>query len=109
MNSSKSLAAGALTLPLALILFLLVFIGADPATSCAAALPSTIGSEQAIEPTGTNVAGLNERQLALARNGVAIGKQRGVSESVILAELVAQATESTFRNLANSSVPESLR
>ncbi|WP_378741180.1 C40 family peptidase [Nocardia brasiliensis] len=55
------------------------------------------------------MAGLNERQLQLARNGVAIGLQRGMGESVIIAELAAQATESTFRNLANPAVPESLR
>ncbi|MGW0251112.1 C40 family peptidase [Nocardia goodfellowii] len=107
MNSSKTLAAGAL--PLALILMLLVvFVGAEPATSCATTLaPGTTGepADQAPEPGAT---GLNNRQLELARNGVAIGKQRGASESVILAELVAQATESTFRNLANSTVPESL-
>ncbi|WP_245720946.1 C40 family peptidase [Nocardia pseudovaccinii] len=54
------------------------------------------------------MAGLNEAKLKLARNGVAIGKQRQMPDSVIVAELAAQATESTFRNLANSSVPESL-
>ncbi|MBF6331814.1 C40 family peptidase [Nocardia transvalensis] len=52
---------------------------------------------------------MSERQLQLARNGVAIGKQRAQPESVIIAELAAQATESTFRNLANPAVPESLR
>ncbi|MEV0766378.1 C40 family peptidase [Nocardia sp. NPDC050435] len=109
MNSSKTLAVGALTLPLALILMLLVvFVGTEPAASCASTLaPGATGEspEQVPEPGAT---GLNARQLELARNGVAIGKQRGASETVILAELVAQATESTFRNLANSNVPESL-
>ncbi|NKY87561.1 C40 family peptidase [Nocardia veterana] len=51
---------------------------------------------------------MNERQLELARNGVAIGKQRRVPQSVIVAELAAMITESTLRNLANSNVPESL-
>ncbi|MBF6176047.1 C40 family peptidase [Nocardia blacklockiae] len=51
---------------------------------------------------------MNERQLQLARQGVAIGKQRQQPEAVIVAELAAQATESTFRNLANPAVPESL-
>ncbi|WP_228539361.1 C40 family peptidase [Nocardia sp. XZ_19_385] len=107
MDSPKTLVAGALMLPMSLILMLLVFVGADLATSCAAALSGPAGSEGS-ESSGASVAGLNERQLQLARNGVAIGKQRGMPETVILAELVAQATESTFRNLANSSVPESL-
>ncbi|MEV0766263.1 C40 family peptidase [Nocardia sp. NPDC050435] len=109
MDSPKTLAAAALALPLALILMLLVvFVGADPATSCATTLaPGTAGDPGDPAPE-TGSLGLNSRQLELARNGVAIGKQRGASETVILAELVAQATESTFRNLANSSVPESL-
>ncbi|NKY43594.1 C40 family peptidase [Nocardia cerradoensis] len=51
---------------------------------------------------------MNERQLELARNGVAIGKQRRAPESVIIAELAAMITESTLRNLANSNLPESL-
>ncbi|MEU7765051.1 C40 family peptidase [Nocardia sp. NPDC049190] len=46
--------------------------------------------------------------MQLARNGVAIGKQRRMRQSVIIAELAAQATESTFRNLANPAVPQSL-
>lgn len=58
--------------------------------------------------TGQSVAGLSERQLQLARNGVAIGKQRGMTQNIIIAELAAAATESTFRNLANPAVPESL-
>ncbi|MRH92951.1 peptidoglycan endopeptidase [Nocardia sp. SYP-A9097] len=52
---------------------------------------------------------MSEGQLQLARNGVAIGRQRGEPDSVIIAELAAQSTESTLRNLANPAVPESLR
>lgn len=108
MDSLKTLVAMAMSLPVALILMLLIFVGADPGTSCAATLaPDTVGGVSG--STGASVAGLNDAQLQLARNGVAIGKQRQMPESVILAELAAQATESTFRNLANSSVPESLR
>ncbi|MBF6064692.1 C40 family peptidase [Nocardia terpenica] len=51
---------------------------------------------------------MSESQLRLARDGVAIGKQRHQPENTILAELAAQATESGFRNLANSTVPDSL-
>ncbi|MFX0576230.1 C40 family peptidase [Nocardia nepalensis] len=108
MDTSKTLVATVLSLPVALILMLLIFVGSDPGTSCAATLaPNTAGGVSG--STGARVAGLNEAQLQLARTGVAIGKQRQMPESVILAELAAAATESTFRNLANSSVPESLR
>jgi len=57
---------------------------------------------------GARLAGLNERQLALARNTVAIGKHRGEPDSVIVGNLVAEITESGLRNLANKNVPESL-
>ncbi|MEU2032577.1 C40 family peptidase [Nocardia amamiensis] len=106
-TSSRAVTATALGLPVALLLLLLVIIGADPALSCASPL-STGAAAGVGGQTGISVAGLSERQLQLARNGVAIGKQRGMGESVIIAELAAQATESTFRNLANPAVPESL-
>lgn len=106
-TSSRAVAATALCIPVALLLLLLVIIGADPALSCATPLPA--GASAGVGgPTGQSVAGLSERQLQLARDGVVIGKQRGMGESVIIAELAAQATESTFRNLANPAVPESL-
>ncbi|MEV4237081.1 C40 family peptidase [Nocardia sp. NPDC049737] len=106
-TSSRAVAATALGLPVALLLLLLVIIGADPALTCTTPL-SGGGAAGVGGATGQSVAGLSERQLQLARDGVAIGKQRGMGESVIIAELAAQATESTFRNLANPSVPESL-
>lgn len=59
-------------------------------------------------PTGITLAGLGEAQLRIARDMVAIGKQRGAAESVILAELMAGSTESGYRNFANMNVPESL-
>ncbi|MFI6213338.1 C40 family peptidase [Nocardia brasiliensis] len=106
--SSKVVAATALSVPMALLLLLLVILGVDPAMSCGTALSA--GNAAGVSgPTGQSVAGLTERQLQLARNGVAIGLQRRMGESVIIAELAAQATESTFRNLANPVVPESLR
>src|SRR5689334_6916511 len=104
MSSSRAILAGIVVLPLALIVFLAVFVGIQPADSCATQVLA--GGVEG--PTGQSLAGLNERQLELARNGVAIGKQRRVPESVIVAELAAMITESTLRNLANSNVPESL-
>ncbi|MFF0532907.1 C40 family peptidase [Nocardia amikacinitolerans] len=105
--SSRAVIATALGLPAMLLLLLLIVVGADPAMSCATPLASG-GAAGMSGPTGQTVAGLSERQLQLARNGVAIGKQRRMPESVIIAELAAQATESSFRNLANPAVPESL-
>ncbi|WP_228836045.1 C40 family peptidase [Nocardia brasiliensis] len=107
-SSTKTVAATAFAVPIGLLLFVLMIVGTDPAVSCATPLPAGAAAG-ASGPTGHSVAGLSEAQLRLARNGVAVGRQRGMSESVIIAELAAQATESTFRNLANPAVPESLR
>ncbi|WP_280459509.1 C40 family peptidase [Nocardia carnea] len=108
MSTSSSATLGAAVATVLGVLLLLVLLGsAEPAPSCAAALPSA-GSGDA-GGTGQGVQGLSDAQLRLARDGVAIGLQRGMPEKVIVAELAAQATESSFRNLANSTVPESLR
>lgn len=104
MFSSKSAIALAISLPIGLVILLLTLLGVDVSLSCGA--PTTGG--RAGTASGISVDGLSEGQLQLARNGVVIGRQRGVAESVIIAELVAQATESSLRNLANPAVPESL-
>ncbi|MFR9773786.1 C40 family peptidase [Nocardia sp. SC052] len=106
-TASKSVTATALGLPVALLLLILVILGAEQATSCSTPL-SAGAAGGASGPTGRTLAGLSEAQLQLARNGVSIGRQRGMPQNVILAELAAQATESSFRNLANPVVPESL-
>ncbi|MET7772084.1 C40 family peptidase [Nocardia sp. NPDC005366] len=104
MNAtSKTTAAAAILLPITLLVLLLGVIAAEPRTTCATPLGTSAGG-----PTGQTVAGLTEAQLRLARDGVVIGKQRRMPESVIIAELAAQGVESGFRNLANPSVPESL-
>ncbi|WP_280366274.1 hypothetical protein [Nocardia abscessus] len=106
-TASKTVTATALGLPIALLLLILVILGVEQTSSCAA--PLSAGAAGGVSgPTGRTVAGLSESQLQLARNGVAIGKQRGMPQNVIIAELASQATESTFRNLANPAVPESL-
>jgi hypothetical protein len=102
MNNSKTIIASVAVIPLLLTVILLAAIGSDSGISCAA-LPDGVGGL-----TGKSLAGLTDAQLRLARDGVAIGKQRHEPENTILAELAAQATESGFRNLANPSVPESL-
>ncbi len=104
MSSARTILTGIVALPIALIVFLAVLVGIQPADTCATQVLA--GGVEG--PTGRSLAGLNERQLELARNGVAIGKQRRATESVIIAELAAMITESTLRNLANSNVPESL-
>ncbi|WP_280503280.1 C40 family peptidase [Nocardia farcinica] len=106
MNSTSKTPAAALILgPILLLLVLLAAVVVEDQSSCA----TPVAAGAVIDaPTGHTVAGLSESQLRLAREGVAIGKQRRMPESVIVAELAAQATESSFRNLANPSVPESL-
>ncbi|WP_245558285.1 C40 family peptidase [Nocardia thailandica] len=95
-----------LGMPLVVLLILiLVALGSETPKDCTTGTGHSAGVNG---EAGVSVAGLSEAQLALARNGVVIGKQRGMPESVILAELAAQATESSFRNLANSNVPASL-
>ncbi|MGN2636492.1 C40 family peptidase [Nocardia takedensis] len=101
-TSAKAIAAATSFLLVALLALILGVIAGDPRASCA--IPATAGGG----PTGQTVAGLSEAQLRLARDGVVIGKRRGMPESVIIAELAAQATESSFRNLANPAVPDSL-
>jgi hypothetical protein len=105
-NTSKTVIVTAISLPIALILLFLMVLGVDSALSCATPLANSATGVSG--STGQTVAGLSEQQLQLARNGVAIGKQRGMAQNMIIAELAAQATESTFRNLANPTVPESL-
>ncbi|WP_228535156.1 C40 family peptidase [Nocardia sp. BSTN01] len=104
MSSTRTILTGIVALPVALIVLLAVLVGIQPADSCTA----QVLAGGVAGPTGQSLAGLNERQLQLARNGVVIGKQRRAPESVIIAELAAMITESTLRNLANSNVPESL-
>ncbi|WP_245713736.1 C40 family peptidase [Nocardia vaccinii] len=104
MGASKLVVGLCLSIPVVLLFVLVVLIGADPGQACAAGVSD--GTQGA---TGESVAGLNDRQLQLARNGVVIGTQRHEPQQVIIAELAAQATESTLRNLANPAVPESLR
>lgn len=111
MDTSKTVIATAISLPVALILLLLLLmmvVGVDSSRSCATPLANSAAGVSGSSSTGRTVAGLSEQQLQLARNGVAIGKQRGMAQNMILAELAAAATESTFRNLANPTVPESL-
>lgn len=105
-TSTRSALATAAGLPVVLLLVLLTVVSSDPAHSCATPLVSSSQGE-GDGSVGAQL-GLTERQLQLARQGVAIGLQRRMPEQVIIAELAAQATESSFRNLANPAVPQSL-
>ncbi|MGW4370348.1 C40 family peptidase [Nocardia takedensis] len=105
MNSAKTTLVAAISLPVLLLALLVGVAGLEERTGCAT--PVAAGSLDDA-PTGRTAAGLSENQLRLAREGVVIGERRGMPESVIIAELAAQATESSFRNLANPAVPESL-
>lgn len=107
-TSSRTVIAALASTPILILTMLLVAIGAEQTGTCTS--PLTEGHGAGVSgATGASLAGLSESQLAMARNGVVIGKQRRMPEGVIIAELAAQATESTFRNLANPAVPESLQ
>ncbi|WLF51510.1 peptidoglycan DD-metalloendopeptidase family protein [Rhodococcus opacus] len=58
--------------------------------------------------TAPGLAVYNARQLAIAKQAVAIGEAMGVSERGITIALATIGRESTFRMLASSVVPESL-
>ncbi|WP_280426682.1 C40 family peptidase [Nocardia carnea] len=105
MDATKTVAATTIGIPMVVLLLLILLVAVDDPDACA--MPPSAAAGTGGE-TGTSVAGLSESQLRLARDGVVIGLRRGMPETVIVAELAAQATESSFRNLANSNVPESL-
>ncbi|WP_416566096.1 C40 family peptidase [Nocardia testacea] len=106
MGSAKAMEMAAGSGLVVLLLLIMLLVSADPGLSCAATSSAAGSAEQGA--SSDRVEGLSQAQLRLARDGVAIGLQRGMPEKVIVAELAAQATESSFRNLANSNVPESL-
>ncbi|WP_249643849.1 C40 family peptidase [Nocardia sputi] len=105
MDATKTVAATTIGIPVVVLLLLILLVAVDDPVTCAMAPSAAAGMGG---ETGASVAGLSESQLRLARDGVVIGIRRGMPETVIVAELAAQATESSFRNLANANVPESL-
>lgn len=101
-DNGRGLAVAAAALPLAVaVLLVLLLAGADSRNDQCGRAGGVAG------PITTRVGDLSDRQLRLARDGVVIGRQRGMGENVILAELAAQAAESSFANLSNPNVPES--
>lgn len=57
---------------------------------------------------GSGTGGLNDNQLAIAKQTVAIGEAMGVPEQGIVIALVTVSRESTFQMYASSNVPDSL-
>jgi cell wall-associated NlpC family hydrolase len=105
MDATKTVAAATIGFPVVVLLLLILLVAVDDPITCVMAPSAAAGMGG---ETGASVAELSESQLRLARDGVVIGIRRGMPETVIVAELAAQATESSFRNLANINVPESL-
>ncbi|WP_299577474.1 C40 family peptidase [uncultured Williamsia sp.] len=92
------------------LLALVAVISGSGVTDCGTGTTTNPYGMGVAGANGATLAGLNDKQLALAANGVAIGKQRGEPDSAILAESMAMATESTYRNLSNATnVPESVK
>ncbi|PXX53452.1 NlpC/P60 family protein [Nocardia tenerifensis] len=82
---------------------------------CLPNIPRTARRDAPIEvamprPVGpASVAGYTDKQIAIARIAIEVGRQRGMPELGVTAALLAAAAESDFQNYANSTVPESLR
>ncbi|WP_245553559.1 C40 family peptidase [Nocardia veterana] len=87
------------------VLFVVLF-ALDDDTACAPGGPVLGQGLPSVD--GVTMAGLNQNQLQIAKLTVQVGEQRGISETGIMAALMAAAQESTFQNYANSNVPESL-
>ncbi|MCF3940648.1 C40 family peptidase [Gordonia tangerina] len=110
MNEASGAAGKAIATALAAVILatitLVAVLSGSGVTDCAPTTTNQYGMG-VTDAGGATLAGLNEKQLTLAANGVAIGKQRGETESVILSQSMAMATESTYRNLSNTNVPAS--
>ncbi|SIS23253.1 C40 family peptidase [Williamsia sterculiae] len=107
--SKAGLSAALLGMLALLVMIPLAIIPASVSTDCATDTAAVSAGMGVSGDGGATIAGLNPKQVAVARNTYAIGKQRGEPDSVILANLNAQATESSYRNLANTGVAESLK
>ncbi|MGJ0121705.1 C40 family peptidase [Williamsia sp. MIQD14] len=107
-GAAKAIGGAVAAVVLASIFLVAILTGSGATTDCQTAA-ATSGYGMGVQSAnGATVAGLNPKQTALAANGVAIGKQRGEPDSVILAQSMAMATESTYRNLSNkTNVPGS--
>lgn len=79
--------------------------GEDQAGVCA---PSAQGAMTGVPGPASTRISLQEEQVAQAATIVQVGAQRGVSQAGVLIALMVALRESTLRNLANSTVPESL-
>ncbi len=101
MTSSLTIKAGiavlaaAVTVPLLLLLVVLPLSDRACAATASGPLPA--------------VDGYTPQQLAIARLAITTGRQRGIDDHGITAALMAAAAESSFRNLANPAVPQSLQ
>ncbi|WP_246023902.1 C40 family peptidase [Nocardia yunnanensis] len=105
----KSVSAASALLLTAVMLIVIVVSGQE-VPGCAVPAPmgqgTTSGTDGARDPV--SLAGYDSKQLELARQIVAVGEQRQIPESGILAALMAASTESGLKNYANSGVPDSL-
>lgn len=102
--ATKIVAAAAALLIGLVVSVVVLFVSSGP--DCT--VPGTAEASGEVGGAVGGTAGLNERQLAIAKQTVAIGEAMGVPEQGIIVALATQSQESTFRLLANSNVPDSL-
>ncbi|MCZ4277399.1 C40 family peptidase [Rhodococcoides yunnanense] len=101
--ATKIVAAAVALLLGAVISVVVLFVSSGP--DCTVPGTGEVSGDVGGVEGGT--AGLNERQLAIAKQSVAIGEAMGVPEQGILVALATQSQESSFRLLANTNVPDS--
>ncbi len=70
--------------------------------------PAAPGADTSAAGTSGGTGGLNDKQLALAEQTVAIGEAMGIPERGIVVALATASRESTFQLYASSNVPDSL-
>ena len=101
--ATKIVAAAVALLLGAVISVVVLFVSSGP--DCTVPGTGEVSGDVGGVEGGT--AGLSERQLAIAKQSVAIGEAMGVPEQGILVALATQSQESSFRLLANTNVPDS--
>lgn len=103
-SATKIVAAAAALLIGVVFSVVVLFVSSGP--DCT--VPASAEASGEVGSAGGGTAGLSDRQLAIAKQSVAIGEAMGVPEQGIVVALATQSQESTFRLLANSNVPDSL-
>lgn len=105
-DAATKIVAGVAAVLVAVVISVVVLFVSSGSDCAVPGSGEASGQVGAADASGT--AGLNEKQLAIAKQTVAIGEAMGIPEQGIIIALATESQESTFRMLANSNVPDSL-